>query len=36
MPIDVDRSFTVTAAKVLAVEAAVVLALWFVGRYFSS
>jgi hypothetical protein len=29
-------SFKVTAARVLAVEAAVLLALWLVGRYFSS
>ena len=29
-------SFKITAARVLAVEAAVLLALWLVGRYFSS
>jgi len=34
-PADVDRPFALTAAKVLAVEAAVLLALWLVGRYFS-
>ena len=27
--------FMVTAAKVLGIEAAVVMALWLVGRYFS-
>ncbi len=36
MPIDVDRPFAITAAKVLAIEAAVLLALWLIGRYFSS
>jgi hypothetical protein len=34
-PIDVDRPFAVTAARVLAIEAAVLLALWLLGRYFS-
>jgi hypothetical protein len=29
-------SFKITAARVLAIEAAVLLALWLVGRYFSS
>ena len=29
-------SFNVTAANVLAIEAAVLVALWLVGRYFSS
>jgi hypothetical protein len=30
-----STSFSLTAAKVLAVEAAALLALWLVGRYFS-
>jgi hypothetical protein len=30
-----DRPFAITAAKVLAVELAVLLALWLMGRYFS-
>jgi hypothetical protein len=30
-----DTRFSLTAAKVLAVEAAVIVALWLVGRYFS-
>jgi len=34
-PTDVDRPFAPTAAKVLAIEAAVLLALWLFGRYFS-
>ena len=35
MPADVDRPFRLTAAKVLTVEAVVLLALWLMGRYFS-
>jgi hypothetical protein len=29
-------SFKITAARVLAIEASVLLALWLVGRYFSN
>jgi hypothetical protein len=31
----VTRAFTSTAIKVLAIEAAVILALWFANYYFS-
>ena len=30
-----DTPFSITAAKVVAVEIVVLLALWFVGRYFA-
>lgn len=30
-----DRPFSITAAKVIAVEAIVLLALWLAGRYFA-
>ena len=30
-----DTPFSVTAAKVIAVEAAVLVALWLAGRYFA-
>jgi hypothetical protein len=30
-----DRPFSITAAKVIAVEAVVLLALWLAGRYFA-
>jgi hypothetical protein len=33
---DTPTPFRITAARVLAIEAAVLLALWLVGRYFSS
>jgi hypothetical protein len=36
MPDTTSRPFAVTAARVLAIEAAVLLALWLFGRYFSS
>jgi len=36
MPDATRTSFKVTAARVLAIEAAVLLALWLFGRYFSS
>jgi hypothetical protein len=32
----IPTSFKVTAARVLAIEAAVLVALWLLGRYFSS
>jgi hypothetical protein len=31
----VTRAFTATAVKVLAIEAAVIMALWFANFYFS-
>ena len=36
MPDATPTSFKITAARVLAIEAAVLLALWLAGRYFSS
>jgi len=33
---DVDRPMGATAVKVLAVEALVLLVLWWFGRYFSA
>lgn len=36
MPDTTSTPFAVTAARVLAIEAAVLLGLWLFGRYFSS